>query len=189
MHAGVRVVDVVRDRVEVGAQFAAHAQQERAEGERDSGSAGHIDGAASAAGTGVADEEKGDQRSGDHQPEIELEQHRDDDEEPRGGGGTPSPQPKCERGDGERGHHRRTRHVPRRRQRERIDDRARDDGERPDAKCAQRHRQPDGAHREPDHLEREWPTDARDPKGQSVRVEEEGILVVEDVRVEPIAIQ
>ena len=33
MHAGVRVVHVVRDRIEVGAQFAARSQQERAEGD------------------------------------------------------------------------------------------------------------------------------------------------------------
>ena len=121
--------------------------------------------------------------------ERKLEEQDDAEDGARAGERAPEPEPRGERGDRERREHRETGLVPADRERERIDERAGEDGRARRAQLAQEQADRQAGEREPEAVEQERAAPVPEPERGGVGVEEQRILRLDDVAVEVIAVE
>ena len=122
-----RVVDVVRERVDVRPQLTAKREHDCSDTERRRQAGGRQADRSATRSLRSSEQRERRQRRGHHGRQVQLEEHRDRHERARSGESTAKPEPAGEGRDRERREHGQSRLVPAGGQRERIDEEARDD--------------------------------------------------------------
>ena len=182
-------MSVVLDRLEVGDEPGVDREKDRAGDERRDEPRGGTGELADARALRRAEEEEREERRDSDRRKVELEVEHHADQHPGRDVPAAQPRPRDPRHERERAEHREAGEVPAARQRQRVEDEARDDRGCRRAELAEQQAEPDRTDRKPEAVEEERPAPAAYPERELVRVEDERILVLDHLRVELVAVQ